>query len=752
MEGAIMTKKVTRLHTSETSLEKLAQLMRARQEQKESPYVLLLGSSLSLTPAVRRALARTEDWEAFWKEMQRISPTERKTLLKRPLDALGLEPGYQAVARLAKAGYFNLILTLNVDDAIDDAVRPLPADQSVLLVHDGSNATQIVEALSRPTPRLKVIKLRGDINAQALPLTDKGQFEFPNDLERSVSEWLRGDTILVGDIPYDTDLQRCINQSTGALWCILPDEPVSNSFIVHAKQIRSSGKIITGADAEFNTFFTAMAKRLPTKPKPQRSPQPKQPPTSQRIPFTNREDEIKLVLSSFAPAYYLLDAPAGYGKTELLKELERRFQEPPERNWRCAYVSIEEQSTLADLVTKLAGKLDVTPAQDPELPWGWRLGGALQRQWENAPKEGLALLIDLEKRPALSLLKELLEEFIPAIQDSLRALEFFEKNHNRFRVILAGRYLAASKEIRAASLQLKDLRLTPFDYSVIRDSAGEYLAGHKEDGIKQLAAHLVYLSGGHPGCIAQILEMYKKMGVIPDTFLKFFGKRIWRKIVCGVVDDVRSEIPEGFKGFHKVLDRLSVFRYLDSAILKRIIEEDKISEVNSGHNLADKLTATYLFTRKGRFLRDDITRRLLAIRLRHEMPEEFLAHCQKAQKMCADRMQEPNVQRPEMWVIEYLFQSLQQHANTVQDKNWRRTIREEFFKDVSKALQMFVKGIPPEKWEDEQYAVNQAMEEDWEFRFTVNYYLREDQYSDEPYNELQRQIDCFFAQKQESGR
>lgn len=240
------------------SIQKLAQLMQARREQGEPPYVLLLGSSLSLTPSVRRAFAGTEDWEAFWKDMQRASPTERKTLLKKPLDALGLEAGYQAMARLAEAGYFNLILTLNVDDAIDDAVRPLPADQSVLLIYDGSNTAQIVETLSRATPRIKVVKLRGDINAQALPLTATGTFEFPDDLERSVSEWLKRDLILVGDIPYDTDVQRCIKRSTGSLWCILPDEPASDSFIMRARQSRPSGEIITGADAKFNVFFTTL--------------------------------------------------------------------------------------------------------------------------------------------------------------------------------------------------------------------------------------------------------------------------------------------------------------------------------------------------------------------------------------------------------------------------------------------------------------------------------------------------------------
>jgi len=244
------------------SIEKLAQLMQARQEQGEPPYVLLLGSSLSLTPAVRRAFSGTEDWEAFWEEMQRASLTERKALLKKPLDALGLELGYQAMARLAEAGYFNLVLTLNVDDAIDDVVRPLSADQSVLLIYDGSNAAQIVEVLSHPTPRIKVVKLRGDINARKLPLTPQAQFEFPPDLEDAVTQWLSRDTIVVGDLPFDDDVQRCLRSGDDALWCILPNEPASDSFIKRAKKIRSSGEIITGADGEFNAFFTALAERL----------------------------------------------------------------------------------------------------------------------------------------------------------------------------------------------------------------------------------------------------------------------------------------------------------------------------------------------------------------------------------------------------------------------------------------------------------------------------------------------------------
>ncbi len=328
-------------------IEKLAQLMQARQELGEPPYVLLLGSSLSLTPAVRRAFARTEDWETFWKEMQRASPTERKALLKKPLDALGLEQGYQAMARLAGAGYCSLILTLNVDDAIDDAVRPLPADQSVLLIYDGNNTAQIVETLSRATPRLKVVKLRGDINAQALPLTATGQFEFPDDLEQTISDWLERDAILIGDIPYDTDVQRCVRRSSGALWCILPDEPASNSFVKRAKQSRPSGEIITGAGAEFNAFFTTLAECLGLKGPvgDLRSPEVEGIPPSVR-PAPLDDDRVEVMLEVRAQMSHLLT----FAEREMLP-----YPHPTdERNEKAKYFFNQKSERLATRLGELS--------------------------------------------------------------------------------------------------------------------------------------------------------------------------------------------------------------------------------------------------------------------------------------------------------------------------------------------------------------------------------------------------------------
>jgi hypothetical protein len=107
-----------------------------------------------------------------------------------------------------------------------------------------------------------VVKLRGDINAYKLPLTPGGQFEFPETLEEAVERLLSQDTILVGDIPHDTDIQRCIRQGEGALWVVAPEEPRPGSFLYSAQKARPTGGVITGPEAEFVSFFSALAREL----------------------------------------------------------------------------------------------------------------------------------------------------------------------------------------------------------------------------------------------------------------------------------------------------------------------------------------------------------------------------------------------------------------------------------------------------------------------------------------------------------
>jgi hypothetical protein len=190
----------------------------------DRPYTLLLGSSLSLTPEVRQAVCGSDDWKVFCAAIQGRSPAEQRAWLAGPLKSLNLTDGYRCLAQLVQADYFDLILTLNVDGALDRALHILPPEEYQSFIYGQVPGTEIAAALGRTHPRVKAVKLRGDINAYKLSLIPEGQFEFSKELEEAVKRLLSQDTILVGDISLDNDIQRCILRGDSALWVVASEE------------------------------------------------------------------------------------------------------------------------------------------------------------------------------------------------------------------------------------------------------------------------------------------------------------------------------------------------------------------------------------------------------------------------------------------------------------------------------------------------------------------------------------------------
>ena len=467
------------------------------------------------------------------------------------------------------------------------------------------------------------------------------------------------------------------------------------------------------------------------------------------VPFINREEEIRLILSPFAPAYYLVDGPIGYGKSRLLEELEQLFEK---RRWTSAYISLIDERTLTDVAKWLTYKLKlvVNFEQKSKMPLQVRLAGALKSHWQkisgkDESTDGFVLLIDLQAQGSQALFEEVNSVLIPAIEDSLRQLNFFKQKHNRFRVIFAGRALKTEqikKQPRPAVIEV-----TLFDYQTIQDLIGQHLADHDEVIIRQLSAHLFYLTGGHPGGIAQILETYQEQGVSVELFIEYSSETIWKEIVCQVAQPIYDESIQSQPITQPLFDLLAIFRYVDYSILNTVLQTETLSVITDAYDLGDALTANRLFRWEGRFLQNETTRRLFTLYLRNKKPKQFSKHCQQASNMCLKRLQQTQVQNPEKWVLEYLFQSLQQHAPLIQKPDTRAKIRASFFEQqLTKALEAFVsaRNIPPKTSREEQNALKQAISADSEFCFTVNYYLRQDQYNDEPHCILQARIDDFF--------
>lgn len=459
-----------------------------------------------------------------------------------------------------------------------------------------------------------------------------------------------------------------------------------------------------------------------------------------RLEFVNRLDEIGQITSSYAPPYYLVDAPAGYGKTELLRALKRRFDE---LEWWCASVEIDEDTSISTLATKLAHQLDVDLKQtDPLLPLGRRLGGAIKHKWSQT-KKGLVLLLDFVRKPYLLTFKELVREFISDMQSTLKE---HQSPDLPLRVIMAGRYVAPQyEELENPKIPLAVLSLGTFDFDVVKLSIAKYL---DRSDVDDLTAHLVYLTGGHPGCVAHILEIYRKKAWNTDDLLRF-EQRIWngdsyigKEGIKDKIEKIINEIPSS-KNFRNLITQLSVSRYLDNGYLKQFLAQQPMA--NDASSFADNLTATYLFRRHKRGISDDIARRLLVLWLRHDPDYKFEDLCKNAMNWCFNRLGDSTLtSEREVWFVEYLFQCLQQEVKNINNLRGRDTLRSVFWKEnVPNALRTYFSVATYDDINVEKGVLIDRIKDDWEFQFTINYYLRENCYTAQPYHELRQVIKTF---------
>lgn len=463
------------------------------------------------------------------------------------------------------------------------------------------------------------------------------------------------------------------------------------------------------------------------------------------LTFVNREDLIEFILSSQSPAYHLLDAPAGFGKTFTLKKLQLQFEA---YGWVNGYVAVQHQNSLNEVLLEFATLFGLHVDGDIS---GENFAQALLTKWDSEfqseRKKGIVLLVDAEKPSAMSLqiIRQMLTEGIPPMARVLHEHKSLKKRHNPFRVVVASRYLS-SKLGRAYVTHFTPHKLTPFSYPTVRQAVEKYLAPHIVEKLDQLTAHLIYYTGGHPGCIASILALYKqKHYPDPDLFFETYEDQVW-DIVYPEIDDVRISIEQDLR---QAFDELSVFRFVDAGILREVIKSLPFLELDDEFELQDKLREAYLMDALpgGMFLKDGITRNMLALRLFASGGRKAFVHkCRMPQEICKARLSDPAAQLPAKWLVESYYQYLQKYIGDIQSGDTRKRLQKEFFnKIIPDGLSEFAQM---RQIREHRMAIEQALDEDWEFQFTVNYFLRESEFCDScsnsPYVRAKAQILAFF--------
>ncbi len=473
-------------------------------------------------------------------------------------------------------------------------------------------------------------------------------------------------------------------------------------------------------------------------------------PTLYDADFVNRIKERDRILGG--GAYSVLDAPTGYGKTALLREIEIAYIR---KGALCLYVEIpNEPATCIGLATALQdiiGGAGVTSLHDV-----YAMGEALakqlikvkqqldvvERKWnERQDHESIVLLIDNVERLSDEEATLLTDDFIPAMQVTLRDPAF------SFRVHFAGRYVG--RKLRG-KIKPAVIALTPFEFNIIMETMANRADTNKHHYTETRAAHLMHMTGGHPGCMAHILKNMKYTWPPNDYFREHYG--LHKKAVLESARSAQAIIPTELR---QIFEVLSFFRRFNHRLLRQMIDKGIIDwDTGDVVTLSNHLTQTYLINRKQGFLQDEIVRRLLNIRMRWEEPERFIALYKTALEIYETNLTD-EVRYPEAITIEAMFTELQLRYYSFDedeqiikeaDITTRQQLAEHFFAEDG-ILQSYLCRFQ-DKYDaaDILESMRASLDKDWEFQFTLNYFSRQDNYDVAVYNKMDDHIEGLISQ------
>lgn len=453
--------------------------------------------------------------------------------------------------------------------------------------------------------------------------------------------------------------------------------------------------------------------------------------------FVNRDEEQREACGKYAVPYMLFEAPAGYGKTELLWAIEQQHRRD---GWLCVYTEIPKNTTsaleLARYIATQSGTEIPTMVSIETI--GHLIASDMKKQLiSRQSRSGVVLLLDSVERIPAYAVDDFLNKFLVAIQNGLEKAQL--------RVRLAGRYIGTVWSQAACEFTLKVRCLSPFEFRYVRDTVQLRLS--HEENVDLRAAYLLYSTGGHPACMAEIMKRLDPLEPIEQHFMQHHDS-YYQQLVGPIAHEIRQSIPVDLQ---PIFDVLSVFRIYNLRLLKKMIGNKLITYAGDGDKLEKALTATYLVARKNGFIHDGIVRRLLAMRLHWEEPDRFIRLCAEARDIYAEDVQQTH-SRPEYIAIETLYQELRlRYYQTERDMAARTALREKFFAaDGILNTYLTILAAKPEA-PDIQADLMRLLEDepgDSEFRFVVNFVLRGHGYTDAPYKRMLEHIVDFFAHRQ----
>jgi SIR2-like domain len=251
----------------ERSFAELARDLKQRREVADPPPVLLLGAGASVESGIGAMselfdFVGCADFEEFTAYIKDLTVAERYRLLSRFLQTqrpAEVTPGYHALATLCADAYFDVVLTTNLDPLLDDALAAarLWRKDYLVLVNGVIRMDWLGILATAPSPRVKVIKLHGDLFQRCMAWTVEEMDEMVSSVHEEILAALNSrDLLVVGHSLRDQRIRELVLACKGSVWFTHPKEVPG--FLRRRKQVRS----VVGPDCTFERLFTGLAAAL----------------------------------------------------------------------------------------------------------------------------------------------------------------------------------------------------------------------------------------------------------------------------------------------------------------------------------------------------------------------------------------------------------------------------------------------------------------------------------------------------------
>jgi hypothetical protein len=254
----------------ERSLDDLILDLRQRRTVGDRAPALLLGAGASVESGVGAmtdlfAFTGQKDFDSFVKYIELRTTAERFRLLGQFLQTrqpANVTIGYQALASLCADAFFDLVFTLNLDPLLDDALANarLWRKDYLVVINGVYRADRIGELLAAPSPRVKIVKLHGDLFHRYMAWTPKEMDSYVGEIADRVKAALFGrDLLVAGTSLRDERIQQLalhVCHSGGCVWFLnLKSAP---DFL----KAEPNARIVLSPDCAFEKLFPRLAVEL----------------------------------------------------------------------------------------------------------------------------------------------------------------------------------------------------------------------------------------------------------------------------------------------------------------------------------------------------------------------------------------------------------------------------------------------------------------------------------------------------------